>query len=83
MTADATLGKTYRRVYVHTGGICLNPGCAELPGRDERINLLAVRSHAGEEEACVLNIMLLDRNHAESGFGMKTCCIIGFFLKLL
>lgn len=37
----------------HTGGICVNPGCTELPGRDERINLLAVRSHAAEEEACV------------------------------
>lgn len=61
--------------------ICVNPGCTELPGRDERINLLAVRSHAGDEEACVLNIMP-DKNHASGGFGMKTCCIICFLTAL-
>lgn len=51
MTADGAPRKTYRRVHAHTQeGFCVNPGCTELPGRDERINPLEIRSHAEEEE---------------------------------
>lgn len=48
-----------------------------MPGRDERITLLAVRSHTGEEEACVLNVMP-DKKHApaQRGFGMETNVVI-------
>lgn len=63
--------RPYRRVRADTHRrLCVNPGCPELPGTDERIKLFE-SGRTPERRKCTPNIML-DENHTPAGLKMKT-----------